>query len=98
MSYKPRNQNNIIKFPGVNSKAVEDQDKNTDSTVLEISKKMTESTWDIQPMHDLELSVLAQFGECLEFKPIVARRLIANLSTELKKERLINLNPYGDIL
>ena len=98
MSFKLRNQNNIIKFPGVNSKAVDDQDKKTDSTVLDISKKMNEPTWDVQPMHETELSVLAQFGECLEFKPIVARRLIANLATELAKQRLDALNPYGDIL
>ena len=98
MSFKPRNQNNIIKFPGVNSKAVEDQDKKTDSTVLDISKKMNEPTWDVQPMHETELSVLAQFGECLEFKPIVARRLIANLATELKKLKLEAINPWNELL
>ena len=98
MSFKPRNQNNIIKFPGVNSKAVDDQDKKTDSTVLDISKKMNEPTWDVQPMHETELSVLAQFGECLEFKPIVARRLIANLATELKKLKLEIINPWNELL
>ena len=98
MSFKQRNQINIIKFPGVNSKAVDDQDKKTDSTVLDISKKMNEPTWDVQPMHETELSVLAQFGECLEFEPIVARRLIANLATELKKLKLEIINPWNELL
>ena len=98
MSFNPRNQNNIIKFPGVNSKAVEDQDKKTDLTVLDISKKMNEPTWDVQEMNDIELSVLAQFGECLEFTPIVASRLIANLATEFKKLKLEAINPWNELL
>ena len=100
MSFFKRFQNNIIKFPNEkrleNEKAL-DQDKKTRAAVLTIEKQMTEDNWDIQHCPDHILTILAQFGEVIELKPIVARRLIANLATDLSKSRLETDNPYGEL-
>ena len=98
MSFHPRNQNNIIQFPKATNKEVADQDKKTALSVLTISQNMKDPTWDVAHVPDQELTMLSNFGEVLEFEPIVARRLIANLATELAKRRLDALNPYGDEL
>ena len=98
MSFHPRNQNNIIQFPKATNKEVADQDKKTALAVAAISQNMMDSTWDIADIPNPELTTLSQFGEVIEFSPIVARRLIANLATELSKRRLDALNPYGDEL
>jgi len=98
MSFHPRNQNNIIQFPKATNKEVVDQDKKTALAVAGISQNMMDPTWDIAQVPNTELATLSQFGEVIEFTPIVARRLIANLATEVAKRRLDALNPYGDEL
>ena len=95
MSFHPRNQNNIIQFPKANNKEVANQKA---LYVFRISKTMMDPTWDVAQVPDKELTMLSNFGEVLEFEPIVARRLIANLATEVAKRRLDALNPYGDEL
>ena len=98
MPYKKRNQDNVIKFPGTENKEVEEQDNKTAKTVYDITIKLKEPVWDIQHIHDAELGILSQFGEVLEFEPIVARRLIANLATELKKLKLETINPWNELI
>ena len=95
MSFHPRNQNNIIQFPKATNKEVANQKA---LYVFRISKTMMDPTWDVSQVPDKELTMLSNFGEVLEFEPIVARRLIANLATEVAKRRLDALNPYGDEL
>jgi len=68
------------------------------TAILTVEKQMTENSWDIQSCPDHILSTLAQCGEIIEFMPMVARRLIANLTTELKKLRLEITNPFGEEL
>ena len=67
-------------------------------TFLNIEKNMTEDSWDVQHCPDYILNILAQFGEVIELKPIVARRLVANLATELVKRRLEATDPFGDLI
>ena len=98
MSFHPRNQNNIIQFPKATNKEVADQDKKTALSVLTISQNMNDKTWDVAQVPDQELTMLSNFGEVLEFEPIVARRLIANLATELKKLKLETINPWNELI
>mgnify|MGYP003153119141 CR=1 FL=1 len=98
MSFYKRFQKNILQFPKAKNKEALDQDQKTTMAVLTIEKQMTEDSWDVQYCPDYILNILAQFGEVIEFKPIVARRLIANLATELAKKRLEATNPYGDLI
>jgi len=47
---------------------------------------------------DHVLYTLSTFGEVLELEPIVARRLVANLATELGKKRIEITDPFGDLI
>ena len=98
MSFYKRFQKNILQFPKAKNKEALDQDQKTTMALITIEKQMTEDSWDVQVCPDHVLSILTQFGEVIELKPIVARRLIANLATELAKRRLNETNPYGDII
>ena len=100
MSFYPRNQNNIINFPKnkkPNFKA-EAKDKIIAECLVNINENMNTNKWDITVVPDHILYTLSTCGEVLELKPIVARRLVANLATELGKKRIEITDPFGDLI
>ena len=82
--------NNIILFPG----ALNDQLKELETKLLKTQKLiavlMDDPNWDVQPLDDIIIEQLAEYGDVMSFKDDVARRLIACLATELGKQRLYN--------
>ena len=99
MSFYPRHQNNIINFPKnkkPNLKA-EAKDQVIAECLVNINENMNTDKWDITVVPDHILYTLSTCGEVLELEPIVARRLIANLSTVVMKLRDQIANPFGDI-
>jgi len=58
---------------------------------------MSTDKWDITVVPDHILYTLSTCGEILELKPIVARRLIANLSSKILKLKDELANPYGEL-
>ena len=100
MSFYPRHQNNIINFPKnkkPNLKA-ETVDKVIAKDLICINENMKSDKWDITVVPDHIVYTLSTYGEVLELEPIVARRLIANLATDLSKRRLETDNPYGELI
>ena len=99
MSFYPRNQNNIINFPKnkkPNLKA-EAVDKVIAKDLICIHENMKSDKWDIAVVPDHIIYTLSTCGEVLELEPIVARRLIANLSTVVMKLRDQIANPFGEL-
>ena len=100
MSFYPRHQNNIINFPKnkkPNLKA-ETVDKVIAQDLVCINENMKSDKWDITVVPDHIVYTLSTYGEVLELEPIVARRLIANLSTVIMKLRDQLANPFGEEL
>jgi len=99
MSFYPRHQNNIINFPKnkkPNLKA-ETVDKVIARDLVCIQENMKSDQWDVSVIPDHIIYTLSTYGEVLELEPIVARRLIANLSTKVMKLSDELANPLGDI-
>ena len=99
MSFYPRNHNNVINFPK-NKKPnlqAEAKDKIIAECLVNINENMMTDKWDISVVPDHILYTLSTCGEVLELKPIVARRLIANLSTVVMKLRDQIANPFGEL-
>ena len=100
MSFYPRHQNNIINFPKnkkPNLKA-ETVDKVIAKDLICINENMKSDKWDITVVPENIVYTLSTYGEVLELEPIVARRLIANLSTVIMKLRDQLANPFGEEL
>jgi len=100
MSFYPRNQNNIINFPknekpNLQAKA---KDQILAESLVNINENMSTDKWDITVVPDHVLYTLSTCGEVLELEPIVAQRLIANLSSKILKLKDELANPFGDIL
>ena len=94
-TFKKRNQNNVVQFPGRENREFSKQKKDLAILIVELEKRYTVGGWDIQPFHDKDLEMLANFGETISFSPITSQRLIACLCTELIKHRLENMeDPY----
>ena len=91
MSFEKRNQNNVIQFPNKENPQVLDQYKQIAVVTISISEKMNNpKIWDIALFTQAELTVLANFGETIEFSnPIVTKRLVANLSNHILKRNQI---------
>jgi len=87
MTWKNRNQNNVIEFPNAENRELMEQKKTLAETVLSIEKKMDCPYWDIQMFHDKELQVMANFGETIKFTEKTASRIAAVLSTFILKKQ-----------
>ena len=95
-----RNQNNVIQFPknekpNPKSEAV---NKIIAENLIFINENINSKNWDVVVIPDHVLYTLSNFGEVLELEPIVARRLVANLATELGKKRIEITDPFGDLI
>ena len=95
-TFKKRNQNNVVQFPGRENREFSKQKKSLAVLIVELEKRFTGPMWDIQPFHDKELEILSNFGETLSFSPVTSQRLIANLASEVFKLRQ-NIEEPDDI-
>ena len=93
-TFKKRNQNNVVQFPGRENRELSKQKKNLVRLIVELEKIYTVGGWDIQPFHDKDLEMLANFGETISFSPVTSQRLIANLASEVFKLRQNMEDPY----
>ena len=88
LMHKERKQNNVIQFPTAENPKLRKQKDDLVALSLTIEKIMNEPIWEFAPIGDHNLDLLAQFGEGITFRPKTAQRLIANLATEIVKNRL----------
>ena len=93
-TFKKRNQNNVVQFPGRENRELSKQKKNLAILIVDLEKRYSVGGWDIQPFHDKELEMLSNFGETISFSPETAQRLIANLASEVFKLRQNIEDPY----
>ena len=94
-TFKKRNQNNVVQFPGRESREFSKQKKDLAVLIVDLEKRYTVGGWDIQTFHDKDLEMLANFGETISFSPVTSQRLIANLASEVFKLRQnIEGDPY----
>lgn len=87
MSWKSRNQNNVVMFPNAENRQLLEQKKRIAEIMVSIDKKMNEPFWDMLLFDDLELQAMANFGETLKFTERTASRIAAVLSTFVLKQR-----------
>ena len=93
-TFKKRNQNNVVQFPGPENREFSKQKKSLVLLIVELEKRFKGPLWDIQPFHDKDLEMLANFGETISFSPVTSQRLIANLASEVFKLRQNMEEPY----
>ena len=89
MSWKPRNQNNVVPFKkGVeNKKKIEAEDR-LRMTIGSIDVKMQQPYWDALAFDDVELELLSNFGETIKFpSDNTAARVASVLATFLLKHK-----------
>ena len=89
MSWKPRNQNNIIPIAkGIANKKQVDQANRLKKTIASIDLKMQQPYWDALVFDDVELELLANFGETIKFPTDnTAVRALSVLATFLLKHK-----------
>ena len=74
----------IYKFPNVReNQQLANQKKEHAQLINGIATKMAHEKFDQLPLHHLELELLSQHGETIEFPPNIAARLISVLATQL---------------
>ena len=89
MSWKPRNQNNVVPFKvGVENKEKSAAEDRLKKTIASIDLKMQQPYWDALVFDDQELQLLSNFGETIKFPhDNTAVRALSILATYiLKKE------------
>ena len=68
MSWKPRNQNNVVPIKvGVENKKKTDAEIRLKALIKSIDFKMQQPMWDMLAVDDEELQLLANFGETIKF-------------------------------
>ena len=89
MSWKNRNQNNIIPFKqGVENKQKIEAEDRIRMIVGSIDVKMQQPYWDALAFDDVELELLSNFGETIKFPhDNTAVRALSVLSTFILKTR-----------
>ena len=89
MSWKPRNQNNVVPFKaGVENKQKIMAEERLKKTIASIDLKMQQSFWDAVAFDDVELELLSNFGETIKFPhDNTAVRALSVLSTFILKTR-----------
>ena len=89
MSWKPRNQNNIVPFKvGVENKEKTAAEDRLKKTIASIDLKMQQPYWDALAFDDVELELLSNFGETIKFpSDNTAVRALSVLATFLLKHK-----------
>ena len=97
MTFKKRNQDNIVPF----AKGVENQQQlqaqaRMKKLIASIDYKMQQSFWDAVAFDDQELELLSNFGETIKFEhDNTAVRALSILSTYILRKR--NLEDFIDV-
>ena len=88
MSWKKRNQNNVVPFAkGVANKKQIDQANRLNKIIASIETKMQQPYWDVVLFDDKELELLSNFGETIKFPhETTAVRALSILSTYILKK------------
>ena len=88
MSWKNRNQNNIIPFKkGVENKQKIEAEDRIKMIVGSIDVKMPQPYWDARAFDDQELQLLSNFGETIKFpSETTAVRALSILSTYILRK------------
>ena len=89
MSWKPRNQNNIVPFKkGIENKQKIIAEERLKKTIASIDLKMQQPCWDALVFDDVELELLSNFGETIKFpSDNTAVRALSVLATFLLKHK-----------
>ena len=89
MSWKPRNQNNVVPFKiGVENKQKIVAEERLKKTIASIDLKMQQPYWDALAFDDVELELLSNFGETIKFpSDNTAVRALSVLATFLLKHK-----------
>ena len=89
MSWKPRNQNNVVPFKvGVENKEKTAAEDRLKKTIASIDLKMQQPYWDALAFDDVELELLSNFGETIKFpSDNTAGRALSVLATFLLKHK-----------
>ena len=89
MSWKPRNQNNVVPFKvGVENKEKTAAEDRLKKTIASIDLKMQQPYWDALAFDDVELELLSNFGETIKFPTDnTAVRALSVLATFLLKHK-----------
>ena len=89
MSWKSRNQNNIIPFKkGVENKQKIEAEDRIRMIVGSIDVKMQQPYWDALVFDDVELELLSNFGETIKFpNDNTAVRALSILATYILRKR-----------
>ena len=89
MSWKPRNQNNVVPFKkGVENKQKIEAEDRLRMVIGSIDVKMQQSYWDAMAFDDVELELLSNFGETIKFpSDNTAVRALSVLATFLLKHK-----------
>ena len=89
MSWKPRNQNNVVPFKaGVENKQKLVAEERLKKTIASIDLKMQQPYWDALAFDDVELELLSNFGETIKFpSDNTAVRALSVLATFLLKHK-----------
>ena len=89
MSFKPRNQNNVVPFKkGVENKQKIEAEDRLRMVIGSIDVKMQQPYWDALVFDDVELELLSNFGETIKFpSDNTAVRALSVLATFLLKHK-----------
>ena len=89
MSWKPRNQNNVVPIKqGIENKQKIIAEERLKKTIASIELKMQQPYWDALAFDDVELELLANFGETIKFpSDNTAVRALSVLATFLLKHK-----------
>ncbi len=83
MSTEKRFINNVVKFPGCQNQQLDEQQREILKHTSSIAAKMSDPNWFNLPISHIELSILSNHGETIEFAPITTARLNSVLATTL---------------
>ena len=89
MSWKPRNQNNVVPIKqGIENKQKIIAEERLKKTIASIDLKMQQPYWGALVFDDVELELLANFGETIKFPTDnTAVRALSVLATFLLKHK-----------
>ena len=89
MSWKPRNQNNVVPIKqGIENKKKIIAEERLKKTIASIDLKMQQPYWDALAFDDVELELLSNFGETIKFpSDNTAVRALSVLATFLLKHK-----------
>lgn len=81
---------NVLKFPNQKeNEQLKKQKTENEKLVQTIAMKMEHDNFDQLPLIDVEVEMLSNHGETIEFPPTIAARLISVLATAIKRNKYI---------